>query len=147
MFTNNFDKYYTPEYLDIYCIQKFNQTFPDCTHIIEPSAGNGAFSKCLDNCIAYDIKPESDEIIECDFLKLEIPYRKYRGILGNPPFGINGELAIRFLNKSILIADFIGFILPIFLVSFKIGNKIPFNFVSSLDIGKHCFKWFSTLLF
>lgn len=33
-------------------------------------------------------------------------------IIGNPPFGLRGNLALRFINHSASFADFIGFILP-----------------------------------
>ena len=49
----NLDKYYTPKELAKHCIDTFWRTYFDgITEIIEPSAGNGAFSLQIPNCIA-----------------------------------------------------------------------------------------------
>ena len=55
--------------------------------IIEPSAGGGSFSKQIKNCVAYDLVPEDDTIIQQDFLKLDISqfYEKKVLTIGNPP--------------------------------------------------------------
>ena len=47
----------------------------DIEDIIEPSAGNGAFSSQI-KCTAYDIEPEFKDIIKADFLKENIEYKK-----------------------------------------------------------------------
>lgn len=107
------DKYYTsPELVD-YVISKTYEIIikSNISQIIEPSAGNGAFSSKLD-CIAYDLHPESNDIIKQDFLELEIDYKKGRLVIGNPPFGNKGHLMQRFCDKSFEIADYVSFILP-----------------------------------
>ena len=108
------DKYYTPVDLAKYCI---NKTFEiigkeNITEIIEPSAGNGSFSNQLD-CIAYDLYPEGDNIIQQDYLELDLEYKKGSLIIGNPPYGRCLNLAQRFYKKSIQLGDYIAFILPI----------------------------------
>lgn len=110
----NLDKYYTPVELADKLIQlTFNIIGVDnISEIIEPSAGNGSFSDAL-NCIAYDIEPEKDYIIKQDFLKLELEYKEKRLIIGNPPFGIKNTLSVRFIKKSLEIADYVAFIQPI----------------------------------
>jgi hypothetical protein len=66
------DKFYTPSHIVDLCIYEFWEMFKEVTELIEPSAGNGAFSLKLDNCISYDIAPEHESIIEQDFLKLDL---------------------------------------------------------------------------
>jgi hypothetical protein len=109
------DKYYTP--VDI-ANRLIDKTFEiigkeNITEVIEPSAGAGAFSKQIENCIAYDIAPDDDSIIQADFLTLDISYKPGRLIIGNPPFGQSSLLAKKFLKISLSISDYVAFIMPI----------------------------------
>ena len=129
------DKYYTPVDLAKYCIDKTYEIIgkENITEIIEPSAGNGSFSNQMD-CIAYDLYPEGDNIIEQDYLSLDLEYKKGRLIIGNPPYGRVNNLAISFYKKSIQIGDYIAFILPIS----QLNNNIKmyeFDFIHSEDLG------------
>jgi predicted RNA methylase len=110
----NLDKYYTPVELAKYCIDKTYEIIgkENITEIIEPSAGNGSFSLQIPNCIAYDIEPEHESIIKQDFFELNLPYKKGRLIIGNPPFGMRGNLITSFFKKSIQLGEYIAFILP-----------------------------------
>ena len=60
------DKYYTPVELSKYCINKTFEIIGEdnIKDIIEPSAGDGSFSNQLFFCTAYDIEPESNNIIQ-----------------------------------------------------------------------------------
>lgn len=135
------DKYYTPLNLARYCI---NKTFKvvgkrNISEVIEPSAGNGSFSLQIPDCIAYDIEPEHSTIIKQDYLNLDIPYKKGRLIIGNPPFGRSMCLARKFFKKSVSIADFIAFILPIS----QLNNRVflyEFDLIYSKDLGKHLYS-------
>ena len=131
----NYDKYYTQPELSKYCIDKTFQLIgkENITSIIEPSAGNGSFSNQL-NCIAYDIEPESDNIIQQDYLKLDIPYKKNRLIIGNPPYGSKMHLAVKFFKKSVQLGDYISFILPISQLD-NIVSLYEFDLIYSEDLG------------
>lgn len=107
------DKYYTPIETAQFCLDEFYSLGYDVSEVIEPSAGNGSFSLLIDNCIGYDIEPEHDSIIKQDFLQLDIPYKKGRLIIGNPPFGTRNTLAVKFFKHACNISDYIAFILPI----------------------------------
>jgi hypothetical protein len=82
---------------------------------LEPSAGRGAFLNLMPPSlrIGLDIMPQTDETICADFLSWE---PEPRGIpivvIGNPPFGYRGWLALEFLNHAATFADYVGFILP-----------------------------------
>ena len=83
---------------------------------LEPSAGDGSFYNILpeDRRIGLDIEPKLDGIICQDFLSWEpkdIKYDKIIGI-GNPPFGLRGNLALRFINHATKFCEFVAFILP-----------------------------------
>lgn len=83
---------------------------------VEPSAGNGSFLNVLpmDRTIALDIEPKNENIIEKDFLTWtpsKIEGYKYI-VFGNPPFGLRGHMALKFINHSYTFADYVCFILP-----------------------------------
>ena len=108
------DKYYTPKEISKHCIEKTFEILKgeEISEIIEPSAGDGSFSNQIENCIAYDIKPEGENIIEQDFLTLDLSYKKGRLFIGNPPFGTINNLATYFLEKTMKNGDYVSFILP-----------------------------------
>lgn len=108
----NLDKYYTNKELAKHCIDVAFKKLNDITEVIEPSAGNGAFSLQIPNCIAYDLEPEHESIIKQDFLELNLPYKKGRLFIGNPPFGTRNTLSVRFYKKAITMSDAVAFILP-----------------------------------
>lgn len=132
------DKYYTP--MDL-AKRLIDTTFEilkqngveNISEIIEPSAGNGSFSIQL-NCIAYDVEPENDNIIKADFLSLDLPYKKDRLFIGNPPFGVNNNLSVKFYKKCCQIGDYIAFIQPIS----QLNNNLQmyeFDLIYSEDLG------------
>lgn len=135
------DKYYTPVNVAKHCIDKVFEIIgkEKITEIIEPSAGNGSFSLQIDDCIAYDIEPEHESIIKQDFLTLDTPYKKGRLIIGNPPFGSRMNLAQKFYKKSVEIADYIAFILPISQLN-NTNSLYQFDLIHSEDLGK---QWYT----
>lgn len=121
------DKFYTIESVSKKLINEMDLSLYKT--IIEPSAGNGSFSKHIKNCISYDIKPDGDDIIQEDFLKLDLSDKeKPLLIIGNPPFGRNGRLALLFIKHSALFANTIAFILPKSFKKESLYYKIPLNF-------------------
>ncbi len=120
---NNLDKYYTKNSIVELCVnyvKNLNLINYDNDLIIEPSAGNGSFIKEIkelsSNYVFYDIEPENNEIIKQDYLDVDLDIYKnlYKNIhiIGNPPFGRQSSLAIKFIKKSCLYAQTISFILP-----------------------------------
>lgn len=128
------DKFYTPKQVAKDCIDTFWRTCFDVTEIIEPSAGNGAFSLQIPNCIAYDLEPEHESIIRQDFLKLDLPYKQGRLIIGNPPFGDRNNLARSFYKKATELCDAIAFILPISQLN-NSDSLYEFDLIKSVDLG------------
>jgi hypothetical protein len=81
---------------------------------IEPSAGNGRFLDLLPKSrrIGIDIDPQAEGIIKDDYLRW-LPKKEDKYIvIGNPPFGLRGHLALQFINHSYKFADVVAFILP-----------------------------------
>ena len=134
------DKYYTSVYLAKYCIDKTFKIIgkENITDIIEPSAGNGSFSNQLD-CTAYDLYPEGDNIIKQDYLTLDLPYKKGRCIIGNPPFGTKNTLSVKFYKKAVELGDYIAFILPISQLNNN-QQMYEFDLIYSEDLGKQIYS-------
>ena len=98
--------------------------------VIEPSAGKGAFVLALEKAsidtIAYDIEPDpspvcTTPILTADFLSLDQGdilslrpgySRSSTAFVGNPPFGVQGRLAIMFVRHCLELADDAWMILP-----------------------------------
>ena len=125
-----------------YILNKYNNKY----QFIEPSAGNGSFLQYLPkNTLSFDIKPESKEIIKQDFLSLKLEdIERYKlgdlidlknndfkelFFIGNPPFGKNNSLAIKFFNHCCkLNAKYIGFILPKSFGKISIQDRLNLNY-------------------
>jgi predicted RNA methylase len=130
------DKYYTPPDLARELIVKTLRFIgaKNVTDIVEPSAGNGSFSKWFKNCRAYDIEPEAEGIIKQDFLTLNLPYQKGRLIIENPPFGNSNHLSRKFYKKATELGDYIAFIQPISQYKNNLQMYL-FDLVYSEDLG------------
>jgi hypothetical protein len=135
------DKFYTkPDVARDCClkIKEFLNITNDIDVIIEPSAGNGSFiyelQQLCSNCLFYDIQPENELIVKQDYLTLDysqliIPelHTKYH-VIGNPPFGRQSTLAIKFIKYSAEFCDSISFILPKSFKKDSMQKHFPDNF-------------------
>lgn len=143
----NLDKYYT-SYDDMeYVVNKswdiLKENGYEISEFLEPSAGNGVFSNYLSTSglevLAIDIEPDGDDIIKADYLTYDLNYVKGRCVIGNPPYGNRLNLAINFFKKSIEIADYIVFILPISQLN-NTQSFYQFDLLYSEDLGVMTFS-------
>ena len=148
---NTIDKYYTKvEVVDI-CVNLVKthlQINPDDL-IIEPSAGNGSFITSIKSITSnfrfYDLEPENDEIIKQDYLQYH--YDSVKGafskihIIGNPPFGRQSSLAIKFIKKSCEFCHSISFILPKSFKKDSLKKTFPLDFhlIFEMDLPEKSF--------
>ena len=81
---------------------------------VDPSAGAGAFLSQLPSPrVGFDLAPADFESRQADFLDWVPPEGFPRRIVvGNPPFGRNASLAIRFFNHAAQHAEIVAMILP-----------------------------------
>ena len=130
------DKYYTTDSAVKICMDLFKKHIENTNNdlCIEPSAGNGSFINPIMEIFTkykfYDIEPEDDKIIKQDYLELILPPLK-KGkihIIGNPPFGRQSSLAIKFIKKSCEFCDSISFILPKSFKKDSLKKYFPLNF-------------------
>lgn len=148
---DNLDKFYTKSSVVKECINliKENIQIKKNDMIIEPSAGNGAFIKKIKkiskNYKFYDIKPENKEIEKQDYLDLDYDEIKnnYNNIhiIGNPPFGRQSSLAIKFIKKSCNFCDTLSFILPKSFKKISMQKAFPLNFhlICNYDLPEKSF--------
>lgn len=132
------DKYYTSPELAKYCVEKTKEIIgkDNITEYLEPSAGNGVFLNCLDKpYLAYDIEPESNNVIKQNWLSIDLEYKQGRCVIGNPPFGNRNVLSVQFYKKSIQLCDYIAFILPISQLNNN-QQMYEFDLIYSEDLGK-----------
>ena len=148
---NTLDKYYTKEIIANMClilVKKYIQIKGDSL-IIEPSAGNGSFIKGITQLTNhfrfYDLEPDKSEIIKQDYLLYD--YKDIRKnfkkihIIGNPPFGRQSSLAIKFIKKSTEFCDSISFILPKSFKKDSLKQKFPLDFhlIFEIDLPDNSF--------
>lgn len=79
---------------------------------LEPSAGTGSFYKNFPaNRLGIDLEPKMEGVLCEDFFNF-IPENYSYITIGNPPFGKNSSIALKFLNKASLFSDIVAFVLP-----------------------------------
>lgn len=105
---------------------------------IEPGAGSGAFYDLLpkDRRVGIDLVSDNSEYLICDYLSWQPKTNGRRYIvIGNPPFGYRGWLALSFVIHSATFADYIGMILP---MSFQSeGKGSPKHRVIGAELIQH----------
>ena len=113
------DQFFTNKGTAKYCYDKCHEVLSSLGvdlseyNYVEPSAGDGSFYSLMpeDRRIGIDIEPKCDGVVKGDFLKWQ-PDSQKNIIIGNPPFGLRGNLALKFINHSAEFADFVCFIVP-----------------------------------
>lgn len=117
------DQFYTKPAIALECYNKFLTVAEEMGinlsnyKFIEPSAGCGWFYQHLPSHrkIGIDIDPNGkyiDELTKADYLRWEPNKIGSYVVIGNPPFGLRGHLALQFINHSAKFADMVAFILP-----------------------------------
>jgi len=99
-------------------------------HLLEPSAGTGSFYNLLDKKkrIGLDLEPKAAGIVKTDFFEWTPPVGKRIITIGNPPFGKNAALAVKFFNRAAEFSDVIAFVIPKTFRKASIINRLNENF-------------------
>ncbi len=115
------DQFYTNPFISDKLVLIIKNLLPSQfkKNFLEPSAGTGNFINSIKKAgvidkkiTAYDIDPKIKNIHKKDYLKEKIKFSNDRIIIGNPPFGKRGRLALEFLNKGLMESPFVAMILP-----------------------------------
>jgi hypothetical protein len=146
---NVFDQYFTKKELAASLVARAQQVLSqyepdlDAYTWLEPSAGEGCFFDLLppDRRIGIDIAPRRSDVIRSDYLEYSLPDKKLI-VIGNPPFGHRGVMALNFINHSQK-AEYVCFILPMFFESKGKGSVKyrvrGFNLLHSEKLPKNSF--------
>lgn len=148
------DKYYTSNDVVDKCMELIKEHLSidnERDLCIEPSAGNGSFidniSQLCRHTQFYDIDPQHSKITKLDYLLFDyknmIVQDKFDKIhvIGNPPFGRQSSLAIRFIKKSVEYCNSISFILPKSFKKPSLQKHIPicFHLETEYDLPDNSF--------
>lgn len=112
---------------------------------VEPSAGTGAFFKNLPipRRLGIDVVPMCDQVLKQDFFHLtHLPHPSDTTIIiGNPPFGKRGKMAIAFFNHAAKLADIIAFILPVNFRKYIVHKQLEdsMQFIRRLPLPRDAF--------
>ena len=124
--TSRVDNFYT-KYPEVF-IDAIDKYIHDDDILIEPSCGDGRFCQYFEFNMIYDIFDDikddalKDIFHKQDFLKSDLPQNAV--FIGNPPFGKNAQLAIKFIQKCCESnARLICFILPEVFRNLQVQNK------------------------
>lgn len=115
---------------------------PTAVRIVEPSAGEGAFFKMLPpGSLGFDVDPKCPGMVTADFLHVEICADLPVAVLGNPPFGKNASMAVRFFNHAAHQSDLIAFIMPRSVRKAAIENRLnsDFHLLREEDVPESAF--------
>lgn len=144
------DQFFTTPKVAAKCVSYFQnrtKSFLDLEDVqfIEPSAGAGDFLKYLPKqTIALDIEPQGTRIRRQDFFTYTGPrgiHRENTVVIGNPPFGKRGKLALQFCQHADKFADTIALILPMCFTKYGIHKYFPpkYKLIGEKNCGPNAF--------
>lgn len=139
------DKFYTKPQVAEHCLTTLKH-ITDIDLWLEPSAGAGVFLSRLPHPrLGIDIEPDSEHVIQQDFFTYKPPANTNIAVVGNPPFGKNSSLAIKFFNHAATWATVIAFIVPKTFKKTSVQNKLDLGWVLyyEQDIPKNAFDLIS----
>lgn len=144
------DQFYTKAAVAVNCIH-FLANYIDTkgAYFVEPSAGAGAFWSQLPDAdrLGLDLDPKHEQIRKADFLKFdpqkELPSGRVIVTIGNPPFGKNSSLALKFVNRAAEFSDVVAFVLPMTFKKESMKAKLARNLhlVAEVDLNPYSFEF------
>lgn len=144
------DQYYTTPETAEKCVAFFRERTRNLfvaggVQYVEPSAGAGDFLACLPaGTLAMDTAPQNTRITKQDFFSFAGPPDTHRdnvAVIGNPPFGRRGRLALDFCVHASQFASTIGFILPMCFAKYATQKHFPqgYKLVGEMPCEKDAF--------
>ena len=148
---NSLDQFYTKSEVARACWKHFTNTLSTLNRslsdlfFVEPAAGTGAFYKLLpsEKRLGIDLVPKCNGVKSQDFFAVtDCPFTpRDTAIIGNPPFGKRGKLAIDFFNHAAGLADIVAFIVPVNFRKFGTHKQLDtsMRFISKLSLSREAF--------
>ena len=130
------DQFFTRKDVAARCWRDLQKTIARFAHggedlfFVEPSAGDGSFYDLLPDGkrLGLDIAPQRKEFKRVDFLQPRRIVKRAGSrvvVVGNPPFGKRGKLAVAFCKRAAEFADTVAFIVPVIFQKFFIHKQMP----------------------
>jgi hypothetical protein len=115
--------------IEMYGSRKFDVFF-------ESSAGTGSFFNLFPKSkrLGIDLEPKCENVERQDFFEFVPPEGKSIVTIGNPPFGKNSSLAVKFFNTAAEFSDVIAFVIPKTFRKTSLQKRLHLNFHLQLDI-------------
>lgn len=151
------DQFYTQSHVAKQCLAFLEQHVPAKVYkkavFLEPSAGAGSFFDILPaNKYGFDLQPKHTAVHQQNFLDFSIDTlsavarEEVTGpviTVGNPPFGKNSSLALKFINIAANFSAYVAFILPNTFRKDSMVNKIDrhLHLVAELPLDKNSFEF------
>lgn len=148
---NPLDQFYTKQEIATLCWEYFTDILPSVGRsvsemfFVEPSAGTGAFYKLLPNerRLGIDVNPKCQDVRTQDFFTLKnlLHSPENTTVIGNPPFGKRGKMAVAFFNHAADIADIVAFIVPVNFRKYIVHKKLneSMRFIGRLELPRDAF--------
>ncbi|MYB96790.1 hypothetical protein F4054_03935 [Candidatus Poribacteria bacterium] len=148
---NLLGQFYTKSEVADACWEHFTNTLSTLNRnlsdlfFVEPAAGTGAFYKLLPSKKRFgiDLVPKCKDVKRQDFFSVtDLPFAlQDTVVIGNPPFGKRGKLAIAFFNHAAHLADIIAFIVPVNFRKFTTHKQLEpdMRFISKLPLPRDAF--------
>lgn len=148
---NSLDQFYTKPEVAAACWQHFTDTLLTLNRnlsdlfFVEPAAGTGVFYELFPSPrrLGIDLVPKCDDVKPQDFFRVTnlLFARKDTAIIGNPPFGKRGKLAIAFFNHAAHLADLVAFIVPVSFRKFTVHKQLDpsMRFINKLPLPRNAF--------
>ena len=145
------DQFYTKPEVAAACWGYFTDILPSLNcymsdmFFVEPSAGTGTFYNLLPHHsrLGIDINPKCEDILPQDFFTLtELSNDQNQTvIIGNPPFGKRGKMAVAFFNHAAHLADIVAFIVPVNFRKYIVHKQLDesMRFISKLELPRDAF--------
>ena len=138
-----YDQYDTSEDVVTLCLDILREHCKlDDMLLFDPSAGTGQFfNRFPSGSLGCEIDRECDGVIKADFFDVTPESDRPIAVVGNPPFGSNGNLAKDFFNHAAKWADVVSMILPRSFRKTSVQNKLDRNFrlLRDVDIPPNAF--------
>jgi hypothetical protein len=124
------DQFYTRPEIAAFCLEILDEHIDPAAHLmVEPSVGDGSFfARLQPGSLGIDIASKHPGVLTADFLKVELPSDRSVCVVGNPPFGKNAALAVRFFNHAARWAGVIAFIVPRSFRKASVENRLDSMF-------------------
>ncbi|TPG22757.1 SAM-dependent methyltransferase [Sphingomonas koreensis] len=139
------DQYYTRLDVAVHFFGVLQRYFdPASFQMVEPSAGDGAFFRLtLPGSLGYDLEPKYAGIRTADFLEVTVGGDRPICIVGNPPFGQNSSMAVKFFNHAAREASVIAMIFPSTFRKGSIQNRLDpaFHVLYQETVPKDAFRF------